>query len=401
MVKKIKSLLLGLLLIGGVSITSTQKAYAWNSVNDVNTMDSHKTISVQALEIIKNDMPNDSKLLKNLNIIEQNLNLYKKGSVAPDFGKTGVDKDYSQYQDHFFNPYTGKNYTYESWWYLPEKIDDTAESQTRNYVSQAIGQWKDGNYEQACYTLGKATHYFADLNEPHHASNLTALNPNSGHSKFEKYVDTIANKLLINTIGDDKSEYNVDSTKCLTDFLTTQSYKYAKLAYAQSSNVLMTNSWDDWNKAADICFKNAERGTATVVYRFLKEITYGGQAVKPPIGKFHVVIKTANDSYAGTNDYIYFGMELNDGRKKELYCNLPGDDFATGTTGCYEFEISDPTFDPTQVKNVWLRKANFSIRDDWKPETLQVYIQGTRVLNKTINQWIKNETYNIPVDGLK
>ena len=35
--------------------------------------------------------------------------------------------------------------------------------------------------------LGKGTHYVSDLNEPHHASNLTAVNSN--HSAFEKYVD--------------------------------------------------------------------------------------------------------------------------------------------------------------------------------------------------------------------
>ena len=33
----------------------------------------------------------------------------------------------------------------------------------------------------------QGTHYVSDLNEPHHASNLTAVNSN--HSAFEKYVD--------------------------------------------------------------------------------------------------------------------------------------------------------------------------------------------------------------------
>lgn len=39
----------------------------------------------------------------------------------------------------------------------------------------------------AISNLGKGTHYVSDLNEPHHASNITALNSN--HSAFEKYVD--------------------------------------------------------------------------------------------------------------------------------------------------------------------------------------------------------------------
>ena len=35
----------------------------------------------------------------------------------------------------------------------------------------------------------------ADLNEPHHASNLTAINSN--HSEFEKYVDEHRNEYKI------------------------------------------------------------------------------------------------------------------------------------------------------------------------------------------------------------
>lgn len=397
--KNIKILLFSILVIGGISIG--KPAYAWDSNEDVNIMDTHKSISVQAVKIIKNDMNTDTSIMQNLAILEKNLNSYKKGAVAPDFGQTGVDKDYAQYQDHFFNPYTGKNFTYESWWYLAEKVDDTAESQTRNYVAQAVGKWKDGNYAEASYLLGKATHYFTDLNEPHHASNLTALDPTSYHSQFEKYVETIKNKFLLDTIGEDKSEYNAFSDKNLADFLTNQSYKYAKLAYALSPKVVASSTWDDWNEASELSLKNAQRSTATVIYRFLKEVTYGGQPITSPIGKFHVVIKTSNETNAGTDDYVYFGMELNNGMKKEFYCNLPGNDFATGTVGSYEFEITDPSFDPAQVKNVWLRKAAFNVRDDWKPETLDVYMQGNRVLNETINQWLGNETYTIAVQGLR
>lgn len=399
MTKKIKTLLLILLATEVINLGTP--AYAWDSNKDINVMDSHKSISVQALKLIRNDMDSDTSLIKNLNILEQNLNFYKKGAVAPDFGQTGVDKDYAEYQDHFFNPYTGKNFTYESWWYLAEKINDTAESQTRNYIAQAVGKWKDGSYAETSYLLGKATHYFADLNEPHHASNLTAVNPNSAHSQFEKYVGQIQNKFLLNTIGEDKSEYSAFSNKNLADFLTYQSYKYAKLAYALSPKAVASSSWDDWNEAAGLSFKNAQRGTATVIYRFLKEVTYGGQPVTSPIGKFHVVIKTANETNAGTDDYVYFGMELNNGMKKEFYCNLPGDDFAAGSVGSYEFEITDASFDPSQVKRVWLRKAAFNVRDDWKIDTLDVYMQGTRVLTKTINQWLGNETYNISVQGLR
>ncbi len=399
MIKRIKY------LIGGAMLFSlflfSQPLLAWDSTNDLTTMDTHKTIAVQALTLIQNDMPQDAAILNNLIILENNLDAYKRGAIIPDWGIVGKERDYAQYQDHFYNPYTGKNFTYEAAWYTAPKVDDTAESQTRNYVAQAVGAWHSGDYNEAAYLLGKASHYFADICEPHHAANLTAVDPINNHSQYEQYVETIKNNYLLTSMGSDLSEYTVYSDNNLSDFLHLQSVKYATFAYQYRNMVLASNSWEDWDTATANCLSNAQIGMASVVYRFLTEVTYGSQPLTAPIGKFHVVINIADERYAGTDDYVYFGMSMANGESVEFSCDLPGDDFTVGSVGSYEFEITDPNFDPSQVTNVWVRKAKYLIQDDWKPERIQVFVQGTRVIDSTINQWLKNVTYNIPVSGLQ
>lgn len=398
MVKHIKSLIGGLLLFGMVFYA--QPVAAWDSTNDLSVMDTHKTIATQAFTLIRNDMPNDAQILQNLTILESNAEAYKRGSIIPDWGTVGKERDYAQYQDHFFNPYTGRNFTYEASWYTAPKIDDTAESQTRNYVAQAVAAWRSGDYNGAAYLLGKATHYFADLCEPHHAANLTAVNPTNDHSGYEKYVEGIKNNYLITSIGTDKSEYTVFSNENLSSFLNQQCLKYATISYQYNNKVRSNNTWAEWNEATDVCLKSAQKGTASVIYRFLSEVTYGSKPITAPIGKFHVVINIANENYAGTDDYVYFGMELSNGTRKEFNCDLAGDDFTVGSVGSYEFEITDPNFAPSQVTKVWVRKARYTVRDDWKPQRLQVFVQGTRVTDATINTWLGNTTYEIPLNGL-
>lgn len=394
--KTLKRILLTTLFCG--TLCSSVPAYAWDSKADVNIDDTHKVISVQALKMIKNDIKSDSKLLDNLNLLEQNILSYRKGAVAPDFGTLDIDSAYRAYEDHFFDADTGKNFSSTEKWYWYFPVLDTAESQSRNFVSQAVAKWKEGDYAQASFLLGKASHFFADINEPHHASNSIA-GPGKPHAPFEQYVEKEKDKFKIDTMGADKSEYTKLPDLNLTDFITAQAVKYGKIAKTQASNATMSNSWEEWANVADITMKNAQKSTATVIYRFLKEVTYGGQPLVAPIGRFHVVIKTADETYSGTDDYVYFGMETKSGKKIEFPCDLAGNDFRTSSIGSYQHEITDPSFDPNDIKSVWIRKAKFGAGDDWKPASLDVYIQGQRIAHKDINEWLSgNTTYNVPVN---
>lgn len=80
--------------------------------------------------------------------------------------------------------------------------------------------------------LGKGTHYVSDLNEPHHASNLTAVNSN--HSDFEKYVDKHRTEYTIagNSFG--TNVYSSAENTAVGDML----YSAAK----------MLKHWLDWHR---------------------------------------------------------------------------------------------------------------------------------------------------------
>lgn len=395
-----KSKLCLIVALTSASASIPTATFAWDSREDVNITDTHKTISVQALQMVKNDMPNDSNINKNLELLESNMSQFRKGTIAPDFGDVGTDRDYYLYQDHFYDPDTNKNFTGSSLYPLYE-VPDTAESQLRNYFGQAVAAWKDGNYPSSAYLLGKAMHYFEDINQPHHALNWTG-GPGTAHTNFETYIETKKDDFKITTMGNDKSEYNIYSDKAINDFLTLQIDKYARKAKTLAPLVTMQNSYDDWYKAGKEGVQNAQKGGATILYRFLKEVTYSSQKpLTSPIGKFHVIISTANEKDAGTDDYVYFGMEFKDGKKAEFKCDLPGNDFAVGTTGSYQCEIKDTSFDPNQIKKVYLRKQKF-MGDDWKVKNIEVYMQGQRILKQDINQWLSgNTSYSIDVNTNK
>lgn len=396
MSKKIRVTLLSLFLALSFARTS---AYAWDSREDVNTMDTHKTIAVQALEMIKNDMSTDIKLLNNLYKIQENIQSFKKGAVAPDFGDVGIDRDYYLYQDHFYDPDTGKNFTANGL-YPSYEIPDTGESQTRNYIGQAIANWKDGNYSRSCYLLGKAMHYFGDMNEPHHASNLTG-GPGTAHTKFETYAEEEKNKYILNSVGKNNIIYTENNNLRLDTYLTTQANKYGKMAKNASSLAGLSNTWDQWNEALDITLKNAQKGCASVIYRFLQEVTYPNNIpLTSPIGKLHVILTVADEYNAGTDDYIYIGFQLKNGRQIEFNCDLPGDDFTRNSTGCYQFNIDDSNINPKDINKVYIKKHNY-LSDDVKFKNIEVYMQCKRVLKQEINQWMHGNTiYEINTNGL-
>ncbi|MBU3108406.1 phospholipase C [Clostridium gasigenes] len=392
-------------LMVSVIFGSSSQAFAWSSNESPTQMDTHKMIEEQAFYSLKNDLIENDTMKLNLLKLEENLSQLKKGAVAPDFGSVGVDRDYGLYQDHFYDPDTGKNFT-DNAGYLFPLITDTAESQTRNYIGQAVAKWKDGNFSEATFILGKSLHYFADINEPHHASNTTG-GEGTAHTKFENYAEQVKDKYKITTLGYNTSqgEYKPlsDQYLYLSDFITAQCNTYGRAAKALAPRSSLSSSWADWDYVADKTLTNAQKSTASVLYRFLKEVSYPSTSsdMQLPIGKFHVVLGTANEFQAGTNDYIYFGMQLEDGKTVEFECTLAGDDFEQNFRTAYELNITDPTFDPQNVKKVWIRKAKFGAGDDWKVNDIEVYMKGIRVFNKNINTWLSgNTTYNMDVNEL-
>lgn len=148
----------------------------------------HQYIVANAINILQNDK--GSSILTS----EQYLGSLLSYTDWPD--KFGNETDYLTYAGHFYNPNTGKNWLGQT--------SPTAKSRAVSYFNSAVSEYKKGNISTAIKYIGIGSHYVSDLNEPHHASNLTALNSN--HTEFETYVDTnrasfkIANNTLSSTV---------------------------------------------------------------------------------------------------------------------------------------------------------------------------------------------------------
>ena len=79
--------------------------------------------------------------------------------------------------------------------------------------------------------IGKDSHYVAYLNEPHHASNLTAVNSN--HSEFEKYVNSHLSSYALSSLS--SSVYTEAKNSTTYTFLQSGA-KYAKSLISKAKN---------------------------------------------------------------------------------------------------------------------------------------------------------------------
>ncbi|GAA5554755.1 hypothetical protein Rgna01_29640 [Mediterraneibacter gnavus] len=131
----------------------------------------HQYIVANALKILSNDQGNSA-----FNG-ELNSSILMEATDWPD--KLGNETDAGTFAGHFYDPDSGKNWLGQT--------SPTARTRAESYFQEAVNAYRAGDVQLAMSNLGKGTHYVSDLNEPHHASNLTAVNSN--HSAFEKYVD--------------------------------------------------------------------------------------------------------------------------------------------------------------------------------------------------------------------
>lgn len=355
----------------------------------------HQAITLQAVNALKASfqelVTEDSKaeMKAVLAFMESKIETLKQGSIDPDYGKTGIDSDYALYQDHFFDPDTGKNFTslptYPSY-----EIKDTAESQARNYFCRAIATYRDGNKEFAIRLLGRALHYFEDANEPHHASNITG-GEGTAHTKFERYAEGKKGEHLLEKVRDMKL-YNQFSEEAPVEFISKMVYKHARMAKALKDKVMLNNSWADWDNAMEIAIKNAQEGVAIILFRFIKEIVNPTEVkMTNPLGKFHVVVKVAGEKNAGTDDLMHFGIRGKNKNTKEFTLDLPGNDFEYNSTGNYQCTSMD--IKPQDISSVYLRKDNtMGIDNQVKIEYFEVYFHGVRVLRAEANKWLSSSS---------
>lgn len=143
------------------------------------------------------------------------------------------------------------------------KKSPTARTRAESYFQAAVNAYRAGDVQLAMSNLGKGTHYVSDLNEPHHASNLTAVNSN--HSAFEKYVDKNRKSYTIagNSFG--SSVYTTALNTSTGDLM----YSAAKHAKGLAADAQKESSYDSAGRQS---VQHAIQTVTQYMYKFGKEV---------------------------------------------------------------------------------------------------------------------------------
>lgn len=158
----------------------------------------HQYIVASAVNILLSDK--GSSIFNNATHLE---NLLYFTDWPDEFGN---ETDLGTFAGHFYDPATGRNWLGQT--------SPTAKGRSVDYFNDAVMAYKQGQPALAIRYIGTGSHYISDLNEPHHAANLTVLNSN--HSEFEKYVDDnrasykIAGNTLPQTLYNQAKNISVD-----------------------------------------------------------------------------------------------------------------------------------------------------------------------------------------------
>lgn len=205
----------------------------------------HQYIVANALQILKND--------KGWSVLNDEAYTLLTNTDWPDV--VGNETDYMTFSGHFYNPYTGKN-----WLGL---TSPTAYARAVNYYNDAVTLYKSGDIDGAMEKLGRGTHYVSDINEPHHAANLTDITAN--HSDFESYVDDNRTSFYVylNTLNSTKYSSAASSS------VGTLVYNAAVKAYALSTDA---QNVDKYYSTAKSCVQNAITNQALYLYKFGKAV---------------------------------------------------------------------------------------------------------------------------------
>ena len=219
----------------------------------------HQYIIANALTILSNDQGNST-----FNG-ELNSSILMEATDWPD--KLGNETDAGTFAGHFYDPDSGKNWLGQT--------SPTARTRAESYFKSAVDAYHSGDVQLAMSNLGKGTHYVSDLNEPHHASNLTAVNSN--HSAFEKYVDknrksyTIAgnsfSESVYTTAGNSFSEsVYTTAVNTSTGDLMYSAAKHAKSLVGSAQNE------STYESAARQSVQHAIQTVTQYMYKFGKEV---------------------------------------------------------------------------------------------------------------------------------
>lgn len=362
-----------------------------------------------------------AKNLPNNSIIKTSIESYPDiaawGATAPDLG--------------YFQPSELGGYAPWADRYHYYKVGTFAKEQLREAL-------KSNDYKKIAFAAGWVSHVLGDL-----ACHGIYVNPEAGvfldnedgrslhkdlENKAEPYVwnalaglslDSYNNKKLYNSFSNiddipfslmnNSSEEVYDTSPSISDeknwskvlmlgLKTGMGYSYTdyndSISFLSENNrkERLTNAFSTATNQSCNILELAEQGDYS---KFSDRWNLDVGSSKSPISSLTTIVTTGTKYGAGTDDDIYFGIQLKTGDTKEwLLDKAFYNDFENGDKDEYYLYINDVDFSPKLVSKVWIRKdhINNSLGEAWYLDSLIVNVNGKDVLSKNPAKWIKSSS---------
>ncbi|GAA0736717.1 PLAT/LH2 domain-containing protein [Clostridium oceanicum] len=176
------------------------------------------------------------------------------------------------------------------------------------------------------------------------------------------------------------------------------SYEDSQKMLSQNNRIKrLENAFEQGKKHGITLLKQAESGDYS---GFTDRWNLDVGLSKSPMSSLTVTVETGKAFGAGTDDDIYFSIELKDGTVKQWKLDKVNyNDFEYGDCDEYYLYINDIDFNPKDVAKTYLTKKNISsIGPDWYLKSFNVNVNGIDAVDKEVNKWIDSKEDKETVD---
>lgn len=176
-----------------------------------------------------------------------------------------IENDGDTYCGHFYGRIFDGYYDN----YLGIGIGANAYTRFNDHYYWAVQNYRSGDRTAAFTHLGMSLHYLCDIHAPHHAANITILNPSAHHSDYETWVDPFINNWKIYSTPTDTFNYTRTST------FEAMSQNFSDIARSKSGIICNSNydSGESYNASYELVTK-AQRSCAGILNRFYEDVKH-------------------------------------------------------------------------------------------------------------------------------
>ncbi len=214
----------------------------------------HQYLSARALTILRNDYRNAYDL------ISPYTSTILIDSDWPDEYETYPISGVPTFKSHFYDPSTGKNWIGET--------NPTAKTKFIEWANKAK-QYYYLDRATAMKYLGRALHYLADLNEPHHAQNYTVVG--SDHGMYETWANSNRFNYQIESTNKYSNYYGTWNS-ILDDLVENSADNANNFGFTYDAVEHMSVLEDPYHTVSNSTLKYSQEMMSVFLYRFLKEV---------------------------------------------------------------------------------------------------------------------------------